>query len=204
MNELVIFLSLFYPINDKATQINEAATNQAAYYITSPIDVVDEPPCAEAYDQIKFAIITLGIEWEIIDIKESDCIMRRLVDWTEELDTIKRRYQNLKDAPKLIECNKLPEKTILRDMISFNRSYRHEMQKRADADMIEGELYRTIVRETDLLFNIYDKMEDARSEYFYVSVRRQALKDLRKLVGPENYYLNEWPCHVPIWRFIQD
>jgi hypothetical protein len=32
-------------------------------------------------------------------------------------------------------------------------------------------------------------------------VRRQALKQLRTLIGAEAYYTGQLPPHVPLWRF---
>jgi hypothetical protein len=43
-------------------------------------------------------------------------------------------------------------------------------------------------------------VRDARCDYYYVTVRRLALKRLRELVGDEAYYAGNLPPCVPIWR----
>jgi hypothetical protein len=66
--------------------------------------------------------------------------------------------------------------------------------------MMHADELRTIVAETDWLYRIYDALRDARCEYFYVTYRRQALAQLRDLVGMEAYYSGQLPPHVPLWR----
>ena len=65
-----------------------------------------------------------------------------------------------------------------------------------------GEL-REMLQEVDRLYNIWDTVRDARCDYYYVTVRRQALKKLRETVGDDAYYSGALPPHVPIWRFAR-
>ena len=62
---------------------------------------------------------------------------------------------------------------------------------------------RAILQETDQLYQIWDTVRDARCEYYYVTVRRQALKRLREALGDEAYFSGRLPPHVPLWRFQQ-
>ena len=48
---------------------------------------------------------------------------------------------------------------------------------------------------------MWDTVCDARSEFYFVPTRRQALKKLRDTVGPQAYYSAALPPHVPVWRF---
>ena len=48
---------------------------------------------------------------------------------------------------------------------------------------------------------MWDAVRDARCEFYYVTVRRQALKKLRDLVGEEAYLAGTLPPNVPTWRF---
>ena len=47
---------------------------------------------------------------------------------------------------------------------------------------------------------VWDKVRDVHCEYHYVTYRRQALQELRELVGPRAYYTGQLPPHVPLWR----
>src|SRR5438093_1541624 len=62
---------------------------------------------------------------------------------------------------------------------------------------------RVALQETDHLYQVWDAVRDARCDYYYVTVRRLALKRLRDLVGEEAYYSSNLPPCVPLWRFEQ-
>ena len=55
--------------------------------------------------------------------------------------------------------------------------------------------------ETDRLYQVWDSVRDARCDFYYVTVRRQALKKLRDLIGEDAYLDAELPANVPTWRF---
>ena len=65
-------------------------------------------------------------------------------------------------------------------------------------------LVRLALKETDCLYQVWDSVRDARCEYYYITVRRQALKKLHPLLGPDAYAGGEWPPHVPLWRFSEN
>ena len=60
---------------------------------------------------------------------------------------------------------------------------------------------REAIQETDRLYQVWDTIRDARCDYYYVTVRRQALKRLRETLGPDSYYSGNLPSHVPVWLF---
>jgi hypothetical protein len=57
------------------------------------------------------------------------------------------------------------------------------------------------MQETEHLYQVWDTVRDARCDYYYVTVRRQALKKLRKMLGVDDYYFGKLPPPVPLWRF---
>ncbi len=58
-----------------------------------------------------------------------------------------------------------------------------------------------VLDETKRLYRVWDAVRDSKCEFYYVTVRRQALRKLRDLVGPEAYEAGDLPPHVPVWRF---
>ena len=56
--------------------------------------------------------------------------------------------------------------------------------------------------ETDRLYKVWDAVRDARCDFYYVTVRRQALKRLREALGDAAYAATDLPPHVPAWRFL--
>jgi hypothetical protein len=61
-------------------------------------------------------------------------------------------------------------------------------------------LVEVTVGETDRLYEIWNAARDAGTTYYYVTVRREALRKLRDLLGPD-YYRMTFPSPVPTWRF---
>ncbi len=55
--------------------------------------------------------------------------------------------------------------------------------------------------ETDRLYKVWDAVRDARCEFYYVSVRRQALMRLKDMLGEDDYRSTNLPPNVPVWRF---
>ena len=47
---------------------------------------------------------------------------------------------------------------------------------------------------------VWNTLRDARCSFYYVAVRRQALKQLRELVGEPAFYRAELPPPLPTWR----
>ena len=48
---------------------------------------------------------------------------------------------------------------------------------------------------------VWDAIRDSRCEYYYITVRRQALERVRDTIGVVAYYNGNYPPHVPVWRF---
>ena len=57
--------------------------------------------------------------------------------------------------------------------------------------------------EADRLYQIWDLVRDNRCDYYYVTVRRQALKKLKEMIGDQAYYSGQLPPHVPVWQFAR-
>jgi hypothetical protein len=103
----------------------------------------------------------------------------------------------------LHDCERFPDRAAINDMLAFNRSYRQHMDACQPVNLSRWWEFRAVLQETDQLYQIWDTARDARCDYYYVTVRRQALKKLRELVGAEVYYSGEMPPYVPLWRFQQ-
>ena len=92
------------------------------------------------------------------------------------------------------------EKTV-NEFLAFNRAYRQHIDIRQPGEPASWWELRSALQETDHLYQIWDTVRDARCEYYYVTVRRQALKRLREMLGEEAYYSGRLPPYVPMWRF---
>lgn len=173
----------------------------AVTLLTTPPDVPEPLPAAEHWPELQAALVSLALEWEILDPRETRYVFARLEDFEENLNLVRRRYRELMDAPRLAEASRLPEHRAVNELLGFNRAYRRHLDARQPMDLDRGDLLRQAIRETDTLYQVWDAVRDARCEYYYVTVRRQALKRLRCMIGSDDFFTGTLPPFVPLWRF---
>jgi hypothetical protein len=161
-----------------------------------------EPAALEAqFPVLRYALIGLALEWEILDPRETRYVLVRPEDAASDIQMLQRRYADLQDAPSLADAFRFPDRTTVNELLVQNRAYRNYVEMRLPMEMARSAELRTIQREVDYLYQVWDTIRDSRCEYYYVTVRRQALKRLRDMLGEEAYYQRDLPPHVPVWRF---
>jgi hypothetical protein len=168
--------------------------------LTSPEGSVDWNHAPANYDALRPVLQKIAIQLEIMDPREMRYVLARAEDYRSDLQLLRRRYRNLKDAPSLEECLRFPERNFVNDLLAFNRTYHQYLTGRQPVDLVRGEEVQMALTETDRLYQVWDTVRDARCNYYYVTVRRQALKQLRSLLGDKAFYRGHLPPHVPVWR----
>ena len=173
----------------------------AAALLTTPPEVTEPPLDAADWPAVQEAVQSLAVQWEILDPREVRYVMARPEDWENDLTLLRRRYQELKDAPKLCDSQRFPDRGTVNELLAFNRAYRRHLDSRQALEQDRSQCLRAALKETDWLYQVWDSVRDARCEYYYITVRRQALKRLRQTIGAEAYDAAELPPYVPLWRF---
>lgn len=176
----------------------------AASLLTTPPDVPEPPMNAADWPAVQEALQSLAVEWEILDPREVRYVLARADDFENDLNLLRRRYQDLLEAPKLADCQRFPDRGAVTEMLTFNRAYRRYLDARQTMEPDRCSCVRTALKETDCLYQVWDSVRDARCEYYYVTVRRQALKRLKSQLGADAYAAGELPPHVPLWRFSEN
>jgi hypothetical protein len=174
----------------------------AVALLTAPPEAA-ELPAAEEFATVRPTLQALAISWEILDPREVRYVLTRPEDFGADLKLLRRRYQDLFDAPPLCDGLRFPDRGLINEMLSFNRAYRQHLDSRQSLDTTYWWELHEAVQEADRLYQIWDMVRDARCDYYYVTVRRQALKKLRESIGPQAYYTGNLPPHVPVWRFAR-
>jgi hypothetical protein len=169
--------------------------------LSGPPDAVDAAGAPESYDSLRPVLQTLAVQLEILDPREVRYILARPEDFQSDLNLLRRRYRDLVDAPPVNDSMRFPDRESINEMLSFNRAYRQYIDTRQTVELSHWWEHQATLQETEQLYQIWDTVRDARCEYYYVTVRRQALKRLREQLGPENYYAGQLPPYVPVWRF---
>jgi hypothetical protein len=169
--------------------------------LTAPPGTGDAAGPVPAYVTLRPALQAVALQWEILDPREVRYILSRPEDFSADLNLLRRRWRDLADAPPLCDGIRFPDRDTVNALLAFNRAYRQHLSLRQPVELAHWWDLRAALQETDLLYQIWDTVRDARCDYYYVTVRRHALKKLRELLGDEAYYNGWLPPHVPLWRF---
>lgn len=175
----------------------------AVVLLTSPPEKPLPVVSPEAAARLQPVMQQLAVRWEILDPREVKYVLMRPEHFASDLDMLRRRYHELAGAPFVCDSLRFPDRAAVTDMLSFNRAYRQHLDVRQPLELPNWSEMRDVLQETDRLYQIWDTVRDARCEYYYITVRRQALKKLEEMVGPEAYLSGRLPPHVPLWRFQQ-
>ena len=147
------------------------------------------------------ALQELALKEEILDLREVRFMLTQPEDFAEHLSKLQHRYQDLLDAPLVWESNRFPNRQTVNDFLAFNRGYRKHIDAHIPVELARAWELRIVLQQTDQLYQVWDTVRDASCEYYYVTVRRQALKRLREMIGEEHYYAGQLPYYVPTWYF---
>lgn len=138
-----------------------------------------------------------AVRLDLIDQRERIYLGFRLANANDDITSLYNRYIDLHDAPALQDHDRLIDRQTINHWLDMNRSYEQQLKN----FVVQSAEIRAALDENSKLYRFWDKMRDCQSEYYYVAVRRQAMKDLRTLMGEADYYAGRWWPYVPLWRF---
>jgi DNA-directed RNA polymerase subunit F len=172
--------------------------------LTSPPGTADQSLEPGMFAEYGPTIQSLAIQMELLDPHETKFILASAKDFAADLKILQGRYQELAYAPCLEECSRFPSRELVEDLLAMNQSYRKELEARLVVDPIHADDLRAALEETEQLYRIWETVREIRRDYYYVTVRRQALKELRNLIGAEAFYSGNLPPHIPTWRLPEE
>jgi hypothetical protein len=146
-------------------------------------------------------LLVLCLDAELVDPRERTNFFVHAQDSTSDLKALQSRFRDFAFAPMAAECQRFPDRRAIGDFLAFNRGYRNDLLARLAVDTVHSETLRQAVAETDQLHHLWNTAREASCDYYYVTVRREALQLLRDLIGYEAFYRGEMPPYVPVWRF---
>lgn len=170
----------------------------AAVLLTTPVDTTELVPHLEL---IQPAFLQLAMDIEVLDPREDQYLQGLSRDPVGDWKVLRARYDVLLSAPRVAEADRLPDRKLVEEFLAFNRAYRKDLLARMLVNPLQGEELGTALNEVDRRYQVWSAVRDARCGFYYVTVRRQSMADLRDLVGAESFYRAELPAHVPIWHF---
>lgn len=159
--------------------------------------ISSSPLPVEMAREFQFVAIAL----EVMDVRECRYLLAKPEDWANDVACIRRRWQELYDAPLLEDVGRWPAREVANELLLFNREYKRQyLEVLLVLYPMDSQIERAL-DETEQLYLIWDSLRDARCEYYYTHIRRQALKRMRDKLGHELYQAGEMPPAVPVWRF---
>lgn len=175
----------------------------AIVLLAVPTEAHNAPGSLNHFAASRQSLQTLAVEWELLDPREMKFVLSRAEDFEGDVRLLQRRWNDLAGAPPLADSLRFPDRAAVNELLSFNRSYRQTIDQRQALEPALWWEFQEILREVDRLYQVWDLVRDARCEYYYVTVRRQALKKLQTHLGMEAYNDGALPPHVPLWRFVR-
>ena len=169
--------------------------------LTTPPGLVEAPPSEENWPALREALQKTAIDLEILDKREGTYLLSKRAEFSEDLNILRRRYREFDGVPKVSDSLRLPERNAVNELIQFNRGFRKHLTEKQCLERDRADQYDVAVMETDRLYKVWDAVRDARCDFYYVTVRRAALKKLKDAIGEEAYLLGRLPPNVPTWRF---
>ena len=169
--------------------------------LTTPPGLLEAPPSEDNWPAMREAMQKTAIDLEILDKRESAYLFAKRAEFSDDVNILRRRYTELADAPKVCESYRLPDRNVVNDLIQFNRGYRKHLTDKQSLERDRSEQYDVAVMETDRLYKVWDAVRDARCDFYYVTVRRAALKKLKSAIGEEAFLMGQLPPNVPTWRY---
>ena len=177
--------------------------NLLPLYFLALLNQSPEAPMPAVPKQLLPLVQGVALQIETMDRRECGYLLHSRIGLEGDWSVMRERTRRLKDAPRLSEAGRFPERDAVCDLISFNRSYRKHLELVRSVDLARFADYTDALSECDQLYGVWDAVRDSTCEHYYVSVRREALLRLRDLIGQEAFGAGLLPPYVPVWRFRQ-
>src|SRR5476649_2471907 len=104
----------------------------AIVLLTSPPGVAEAPPGEQDWPALREALQKTVIDLEILDSRESAYLFAKRTEFSDDINILRRRYNDLRDAPRVSDSLRLPERAAVGELIQFNRGYRkHLVEKQS-------------------------------------------------------------------------
>jgi hypothetical protein len=172
--------------------------------LTTPPGVTETPPDGAQWLSLQQSVQELAIKWEILDPRETKYILAKPEEYAIDINLLRRRYQDLKDVPRLSDADRLPDRSTAHELIQHNRAFRKTIDIRRALETDRADEWMIVLQDTDHLYQVWDAVRDAKCDFYYVTVRRHALRKLKESLGDEHYSMAALPPGLPTWHFAEE
>jgi hypothetical protein len=172
----------------------------AAVLLTCPADLTLPDEALAWAETCRSSLLALALDAQLVDAREPLTHFTRPGDAAADLRSLQRRFQQYAFAPLVEESLRFPPRDAVLDFLLSNRAYRGELQVRMILEPAQAVHLDLAMHEAEELHHIWILVAEARWSFLYVPARRQALQQLRDLVGDRAFYSGHLPPYLPVWR----
>lgn len=187
---------------DESRIATPAELAMARVLIMSPVGRVDSVPSGDDWPRVSAAIHQAAIAMEILDPAERVYIGAESKDLQVDFNILRDRWQDVGHGPRLCDANKFSfTRADCTVAIEFNRAVRRRLEMIAEAEADRRHEVRDAISLVDAHYSVWDSLRDSKCDYYHVTPRRQALKRLKQLIGPDDWAAGRMPLAVPVELF---
>jgi hypothetical protein len=151
----------------------------ALVLLMAPVGTPETTPSEEDWPRVRDAIHHKAIELELMDPRETRYILALREDFQNDLDILRRRHDELKDAPPLCDFNRLVARDVVHEIIKENRASKKLLEDQLVWAFDRVDLISPMIKELDRQYRYWDAVRDANCPFYHVPVRRAALLRVR-------------------------
>ena len=123
----------------------------SAMLLLSPLEMSDSEKSFQDEADLSPFVQAIALNFEILDPREHQYILLRSSDFQSDVKLLKKRYNELYDAPLVFDSMRFPDRLVIQEMLGFNRAYRHHLSARVHLEPAFGEDLHAVIKETDQL-----------------------------------------------------
>lgn len=156
----------------------------------------------EGYDNVTNVYQLVFLANELLDPREVRYVFSRPAEFMNDWNMMQRRIKSLEGSPYLWESARFPDRSVVNELLMFNRAFKNHAE--ACKSLWRNKFWIETYDENEELYKIWDYVRDAKCEYYYIHIRREALRKLKVAldnIDPTWYDKGMMPPHVPYWRF---
>ena len=151
----------------------------------------------ENYANLHQPLTVLSMRLELLDQRETRFVFTKREELAEDLKMLRKRNLELHGAPQLRDASRFPSLSEVNPLLVRNREVRMSLIMEWAMEGADSVALQRQITEIDRRYQIWNIVRDAKCEYYYVTVRRQALKRLKDMIGETAFAAANLPPAVP-------
>ncbi len=122
-------------------------------------------------------------------------------DFASETRYVRHYMRLLADAPPLADADLLPSRECVLDCRRFSEQYAaHLAEQQLGCPRLAARQVQ-VLADAHALRHFWDRAAVATDSGRSWACRRQALTEMRGVIGAEAWYAGRWPAAAPVWGF---